>query len=127
MYGKATDDCHLLRVKKEEMTEGRKASWASEIEPGPLISTNSGSVTDYIQLSLLRMSVEAYETLSHNQSFYDIGCFFTFVTAVCIYFCCYNLSINTSYIQTFSNLLHVGSYTYHYFPIEFNFKYLLSS
>ena len=28
----------LFWVKKEEMTEGRKASWASKIEPGPLLS-----------------------------------------------------------------------------------------
>ena len=28
----------LFWVKKEEMTEGRKAGWASKIKPGPLSS-----------------------------------------------------------------------------------------
>lgn len=30
-------------VKKEETTEGGKAGWASKIEPGPLLSSKSGS------------------------------------------------------------------------------------
>ena len=33
----------LFWVKKEEMTEGRKAGWASKIKRGPLISSKSGS------------------------------------------------------------------------------------
>ena len=36
---------HLFWVKREEMTEGRKAGWASKIEPGPLLSSKSGSAT----------------------------------------------------------------------------------
>ena len=36
----------LFWVKKEEMTEGGKAGWASKIEPGPLLSSKSGSATD---------------------------------------------------------------------------------
>ena len=35
----------LFWVKKEEMTEGRKAGWASKIKPGPLLSSKSGSAT----------------------------------------------------------------------------------
>ena len=35
----------LFWVKKEEMTEGRKAGWASEIKPVPLFSSKSGSAT----------------------------------------------------------------------------------
>ena len=35
---------HIL-VKKEEITEGRKADWASKIELGFPLSTKSGSVT----------------------------------------------------------------------------------
>ena len=31
---------------EEEMTEGRKAGWASKIEPRPLLSSKSGSATD---------------------------------------------------------------------------------
>ena len=38
----------LFWVKKEEMTEGRKAGWASKIEPGPLLSSKSGSATDAV-------------------------------------------------------------------------------
>ena len=34
-------------MKKEEMTEGRKAGWAGRIEPGPLLSSKSGSATDF--------------------------------------------------------------------------------
>ena len=33
----------LFWMKKEEMTEGRKAGWASKIEPGPLLGSKSGS------------------------------------------------------------------------------------
>ena len=32
-------------VKKEGMTERRKASWASKTKPGPLLSSRSGSAT----------------------------------------------------------------------------------
>ena len=39
----------LFWVKKEEMTEGRNPGWASKIEPGPLLSSKSGSATDYQQ------------------------------------------------------------------------------
>ena len=40
------DPCpSIFWVKKEEMTEGRKAGRASKIEPGPLLSSKSGSVT----------------------------------------------------------------------------------
>ena len=35
----------LFWVKKEEMTEESKASWASKIELGPLLSPVSGSAT----------------------------------------------------------------------------------
>ena len=35
----------LLWVKKEEMTEGRKAGWASQVKPGPFLSSKSGSAT----------------------------------------------------------------------------------
>ena len=35
----------LFWVKKEEMNEGRKAGWASKIEPCPLLSSKSGSAT----------------------------------------------------------------------------------
>ena len=35
----------LFRVKKEEMSEGRKAGWASKLKPGPLLSSMSGSAT----------------------------------------------------------------------------------
>ena len=38
----------LFWVKKEEMTEGREAGWASKIEPGPLLSSKSGSATGNI-------------------------------------------------------------------------------
>ena len=34
--------------KKEEMTEGRKAGWASKIEPAPLLSSKSGSATGVV-------------------------------------------------------------------------------
>ena len=41
----------LFWVKKEEMTEGRKAGWASKIEPSPLLSSKSGSATgDFIRM-----------------------------------------------------------------------------
>ena len=33
----------LILGEKEEMTEGRKAGWASKTEPGPLLSSKSGS------------------------------------------------------------------------------------
>ena len=36
----------LFRVKKEEMIEGRKAGWASKIEPVSLLSSKSGSATE---------------------------------------------------------------------------------
>ena len=36
----------LFWVKKEEMTEGRKAGWASKLKPGPLLSLKSGSATE---------------------------------------------------------------------------------
>ena len=36
---------YLFCVKKEEMTEGRKAAWGSKIDPGPLLSSKSGSAT----------------------------------------------------------------------------------
>ena len=36
----------LFWMKKEEMTEGRKAGWASKIEPGLLLSSKSGSATE---------------------------------------------------------------------------------
>ena len=32
-------------MKKEEMTEGRKAGWANKLKPGPLLSSKSGSAT----------------------------------------------------------------------------------
>ena len=35
----------LFWVKKEEMTEGRKAGLVGKIEPGPLLSSKSGSTT----------------------------------------------------------------------------------
>ena len=35
----------LFWVKQEEMTEGGKAAWASNIERGPLFSSKSGSAT----------------------------------------------------------------------------------
>ena len=35
----------LFWLNKEEMTEGRKVDWASKIEPGPLLSSRSGSTT----------------------------------------------------------------------------------
>ena len=37
--------------KKEEMTEGRKAGWASKLKPGPLLSVKSGSATASVLLS----------------------------------------------------------------------------
>ena len=36
----------LFWVKKEEMTEGRKAGWESKLNPGPLLSSKSGSATE---------------------------------------------------------------------------------
>ena len=36
----------LFWAKKEEMTEGREAGWVSKTEPGPLLSSKSGSVSD---------------------------------------------------------------------------------
>ena len=36
----------LFWVKKGKMTEGREAGWASKIEPGPLLSSKSGSATE---------------------------------------------------------------------------------
>ena len=36
---------HLFGVKREEMSEGRKGGWASKIEPGPFLSSKSGSAT----------------------------------------------------------------------------------
>ena len=46
----------LFWVKKEEMTEGRKAGWASKIKPGPFLSSKSGSATasPYIIRALIR-------------------------------------------------------------------------
>ena len=38
---RGTQASPLLWVKKEEMTTGRKAGWASKIEPGPLLSSKS--------------------------------------------------------------------------------------
>ena len=35
----------IFWVKKEKMTEGRKANWASKLEPGPLPSSKSGPTT----------------------------------------------------------------------------------
>ena len=35
----------LVWVKKEGMTEGRNSPWASQIKPGPLLSSTSGSAT----------------------------------------------------------------------------------
>ena len=37
--------------KKEEMTEGRKAGWASKLKLGPLRSAKSGSATASVLLS----------------------------------------------------------------------------
>ena len=37
----------LILGKKEEMTEGRRAGWASKIEPAPLLSSKSGCTTVY--------------------------------------------------------------------------------
>ena len=36
----------LFWVKKEEMTEGIKAGWASKIKPGPLLGSKSGSAAE---------------------------------------------------------------------------------
>ena len=36
----------LFWVKKEEKTEGRRARWASKIEPSPLLSSKSGSAAE---------------------------------------------------------------------------------
>ena len=36
----------LVWAQKEEMTEVRKAGRASKIEPGPLLSSKSGSATE---------------------------------------------------------------------------------
>ena len=38
----------LFWVKREEMTEGRKAGWASKLKPGPLLNSKSGFITDDI-------------------------------------------------------------------------------
>lgn len=35
----------LFWTKKEEMTERRKADWASKVKPGSLLSSTSGSAT----------------------------------------------------------------------------------
>ena len=35
----------LIWVKKEKMTERRKAGWVSKIKPDPLLSSKSGSAT----------------------------------------------------------------------------------
>ena len=40
----------LFCAKKEEMTEGREAGWASKIEPGPLLSWKSGFATGYAKI-----------------------------------------------------------------------------
>ena len=36
----------LFWVRKEELTEGRKAGWASKIVPGPLVSSKCRSATE---------------------------------------------------------------------------------
>lgn len=47
----------ILGEKGTEMTEGRKAGWASKLKPGPLLSSKmSGSATD----------------VSHNYSVLDV-------------------------------------------------------
>ena len=40
----------LFWVKKEEMAEGRKAGWASKVEPGSLLSSKPGSTTVTIRI-----------------------------------------------------------------------------
>ena len=37
-WGRARGGLPLFWVKQEEMTEGRKADWASKLKPGPLLS-----------------------------------------------------------------------------------------
>ena len=41
--GPGARDPLLFGVKKEEMTEGRKAGWASKLKPGPLLRSKSAS------------------------------------------------------------------------------------
>ena len=38
----------LFWVKIEDLTEGRKAAWASKLKPGPLLSSKSESATDFV-------------------------------------------------------------------------------
>ena len=45
LYRRGSRAPTLFWVKKEEMTEGRKAGWASKLKPGPLLSSKSGSAT----------------------------------------------------------------------------------
>ena len=40
------DGAPLFFGKKEEMTEGRKAGWESEIEQSPILSSKAGSATE---------------------------------------------------------------------------------
>ena len=35
----------LILSEKEEVTEGRKAGWASKLKPGPFLRAKSGSAT----------------------------------------------------------------------------------
>ena len=45
---------HISGKKNEEMTEGREASWPSNIELGPLLSSKSGSATGYRDAQISR-------------------------------------------------------------------------
>ena len=48
--------------KKEEMTEERKASWASKLKPGPLLSSKSGSATDHKRFAVRQTCQTNYLT-----------------------------------------------------------------
>ena len=73
----------LFWVKKEEMTEGRKAGWASKLKPGPLLSSKSRSATGtvrkpdsvvhsagkiFLHLSFLHFCFARFCVLSHPGS-----------------------------------------------------------
>ena len=76
----------LFRVEKEEMTEGRKAGWASKIEPGPLLQSldpplktddRKGTVFSYLVATEQGLNHTGLEFLVYFRiSSYTLSCVF---------------------------------------------------
>ena len=79
--------------KIEDMTEGRKVCWASKLKPGPLLSSKSGSATDYC---FVRCKRRFQGSLQTQKSCTDVR--FDRITCRCVFFMISNLNYNINLI-----------------------------